>query len=378
MPSPLPFAEVRVGSNEIALLRDGLQAYPAMLEAIAAATQSVCLETYIFRDDRTGQRFITALTERAKAGVRVLLMYDAWGSDLTDDSLARLKSAGVDVVAFHPVRWRGGLGRLLGRMVRRNHRKSLVVDGAVGFTGGLNISDDYAAQHEGGAGWRDTHVRIRGLAARQLEALFLETWRRHAPKRSDVSAFKRPTPVPEAALTVVGNDFANQRKDIRRAYVDAIREAKQFLYFTHAYFLPPSRVVREILRAARRGVRVVLIIAGSTDVKLVLWGARALYPRLLRAGVEIYEWQGRVLHAKTAVADGVWATVGSSNLDAQSLRQNLEINAVVRDAGFGAAVERLFLEDLPHCSRVTRETVRGYGLLQRLASWVAWAARRWL
>ncbi|MDX2009173.1 MAG: phospholipase D-like domain-containing protein [Myxococcaceae bacterium] len=373
-----PYTEVLLGPNRVALLRDGYQAYPAMLDAIGKATSTICLETYILRDDATGRRFLDALAARARAGVEVLVIYDDWGSSVSEASLNALAEAGVKVLPFLPARFSFGLKTVLARLRRRNHRKSLVIDGWVGFTGGLNISDEYAATEDGGHGWRDTHLRLEGPGALELEGLFLSTWRRQKGPRFDDSRFARGRHVACAQLRVVGNEFALHQKAIRKAYVDAIGRASSRIFLTHAYFLPPRRILKSLYKAARRGARVAVIVAATTDVKLVLWGARGLYPKLLKNGVEVYEWQGRVLHAKTAVIDGTWATVGSSNLDALSLRQNLEVNAVVVDRAFGHAMEQLFLEDLLHCERVTLETVTGYGFVRRLASWLAWQLRHWL
>jgi cardiolipin synthase A/B len=373
-----PWAEVVLGPNRVAVLKDGAQAYPSMLQAIARATRTIVLETYILRDDRTGRRFITALEERARAGVTVLLMFDGWGSSVSDESLSGLRDAGVKVVIFSPVRFGFAVQPIFARLMRRNHRKCLVVDGKVGFTGGLNISDDYASVGDGGDGWRDTHMRISGAAAQELEALFLVTWQRQRGPRYDTARFKRPAPPVCAAFKVIGNDFALHRKEIRKAYVAAFNRAHDRVFITQAYFLPPAKLLRDLYRAARRGVRVAVIVAATTDVKLVLWGARGLYPKLLKNGVEVYEWQGRVLHAKTMVVDGTWATVGSSNLDSLSLRRNLEVNAVIEDATFGAAMERLFVDDLTHCERVTPQSIRDGGLLRRFLAWVAYQLRHWL
>lgn len=373
-----PYAEVVLGPNRVALLRDGYQAYPAMLAAIAVAQHTICLETYILRDDRTGMRFIDALCERARAGVEVMLLFDGWGSSVSDISLTQLRSAGVKVHVFLPVRFGLGFKRLAARLRRRNHRKSLIVDGEVGFTGGLNISDEYAAVSDGGEGWRDTHLRVEGSGAIQLEALFLATWRTQKGPRFDEARFVRPRAAACAALAIIGNDFAQDQKAIRKAYLDGIGRAKQRVFLTQAYFLPPGRLLKTLYKAVRRGVRVAVIVAATTDVKLLLWGARGLYPKLLKRGVEVYEWQGRVLHAKTAVIDGTWGTIGSTNLDALSLRQNLEVNAVVVDPAFGQAMERLFVDDLAHCERITLATVKGYGLLHRMLSWFAFQLRHWL
>jgi cardiolipin synthase len=383
-----PYAELRVGPNRVALLKDGFQAYPAMLDAIAAAKQTVCFETYILHDDATGMRFLHALLERAAAGVEVLLMYDFWGSQVSAATLALLRDGKVKVLPFGPFAFTPRLGRYLARVMRRNHRKSLVVDGQVAFTGGLNISDDYAAVEDGGIGWRDTHVRIVGPNAQELERLFLETWRRSKGPPFAEGRFRRLRPAGFANLSFIGNDFALDRKFIRRAYTDAFNSARERICLTHAYFIPPARLLRSLLKAARRGVRVRLIVAAATDVKLVLYATRGLYPKLLNAGVEVYEWQGtsaahvslqpRVLHAKTAVVDGRWTTIGSSNLDPLSLRQNLEVNAIIVDPPFARAVERMFEEDLHSCTPVTRQIVKSWGWLARLLSFIAFRVRHWL
>ncbi len=374
-----PYAEVTVGGERVALLRDGEQAYPAMLAAIAAAKRTICFETYILRDDATGLRFLDALVERASAGVLVLLLYDAWGSRVSEATLERLREAGVVVRPFRPWRFTGSLLRSIAQHRRRNHRKSLVVDGDVAFTGGMNVADDYAPVEDGGAGWRDTHLRIVGPSAQKLETLFLETWRRNHGPRVDASRFVRARAPSASGLRIVGNGFVRDKKQVRTAYLEAFSHAKQRIFVTNAYFLPPARVVRELTAAARRGVRVAVILAATTDVKLVLHAARGLYPKLLRGGIELYEWSdARVLHAKTAVVDGHWTTVGSTNLDPLSLMRNLEVNAIVEDATFGAAAERLFLEDLAGCRRITFDELRRYGPVARLLSWLAWRLRLWL
>lgn len=373
-----PYALATLGPNRVSLLKDGKQAFPAMLAAIAGAQSTLCLESYILKDDLNGTHFVNALIERAQAGVEVLLMFDAWGSDLQPATVGRLREAGVKVLAFRPVRFTPSLARLVALFRRRNHRKSLVVDGRLGFTGGLNLTDDYAAPEDGGLGWRDTHLGIAGPAAQELERLFLETWRAQKGPAFDEARFVRPRAAGSPKLRIIGNYFAVDRKGVRRAYLDAFHHARSRIFLTHAYFMPPKKVLKALIHAAQRGVRVVLVLAASTDVRLVLYAARGLYPRLLKNGVEVYEWKGRVLHAKTAVVDGAWSTVGSANLDAMSLRHNLEVNAVVNDAGFSGAVERLFLEDLEHCERVTLEAMRGYGLVARALSWLAYQLRHWL
>ncbi|MBK7864624.1 MAG: cardiolipin synthase ClsB [Archangiaceae bacterium] len=373
-----PFAEVEVGSNRVALLKDGYQTFPAMLEALRAAQSTLCIETYILRDDRVGDALASVLIERAYAGVEVNLMYDGWGAGVSDAYVTRLRLAGVRVVNFQPVKLLGPLGRLLGRLKRRNHRKAMIIDGRIGFTGGLNLSSDYAAVEDGGRGWRDTHVRIEGPAAVQLERMFLITWRKHKGPRLDEQRYVHPETPPDRRVRIIGNEFRKDRKDIRVAYVAAFNAAKRRIHVTNSYFMPPARVLRGLMRAARRGVEVTLILAGTTDVPLVLLATRGLYAKLLRSGVKVYEWQGRVLHAKTAVVDGAWSTVGSANLDNLSLRQNLEVNAVIEDERFGTAMERLFTQDLYQCTAITRERLDERSLFDRLLSWLAYQVRSWL
>ncbi len=378
-PSPAPYAESKVGPNRVALLKDGAQAFPAMLSAIAAAKNTICFETYILKDDELGMRFLTALIERARAGVEVLLMYDFWGSDVSDKTLGELTLAGVRLLVFRPWKYLGSVSLALSKVSRRNHRKSLTVDGKIGFTGGLNISNDYAPVAEGGGGWRDTHVRIAGPDAQALEKLFLTTWTNNKGPKFDYQRFERRRYAGCENLRVVGNDFAPDRKGIRRAYEEAFEKAQLRICVTNAYFLPPAKMVRALVLAARRGVKVTVILAATTDVKIVLYAARGLYPRLLKNGIEVREWaSGRVLHAKTAVVDGIWATVGSSNLDPLSLRQNLEVNAILTEPSFGAALERMFVEDLEHCRTITMAEVNQFGLFERMLSWIAYRLRHWL
>ena len=375
--SRTPFWETIVGPNEVSLLKDGGQAFPAMLEAIAAAKQTICFESYIILDDVTGLRFLKALMQRAREGVETLLSFDSLSTELATETRARLTAAGVKVLPFEPL----GIFQIFRRLARRNHRKSMVVDGQVAFTGGLNISDDYAAREDGGRGWRDTHVRVRGPAAVELERLFLETWRRHGGPEFDERRFARP-PVPSFdGVRFLSNEFFPGRRDVRRAYTRAITNARKSILLTHAYFVPPVRMLRLLLRAARRKVRVALIVAAATDIPFPLFATRGLYRRLLAAGIEVYEWHGnaegpsRVLHAKTAVIDSSWSTIGSSNFDALSFRENLEVNAVFRDQSVAAGLEELFTEDLRQCTRVT---VPSLGPIRQALANVALRLRRWL
>ncbi|WP_437671863.1 phospholipase D-like domain-containing protein [Sorangium sp. So ce131] len=370
------FAEMTVGAHRLALLKDGAQAYAAMLAAIAGAERTICLETYILRDDRTGRRFAEALAERAAAGVEVSLMFDAWGSSVSSSFLDGLRRAGVRALAFRPIE----LFVPLGKVARRDHRKALIVDGRIAFTGGLNISDDYAAPEDGGAGWRDTHLRLEGPAAAELQYFFLRTWQRAGGAPVEEQRYSYAERRPDPAVQIISNDLPRRRHrhGIRNAYRHAIERARRRILITNAYFLPPLRIIHALSAAARRGVDVRIMVAGTTDVPPVLLASRTIYGHLLDAGVRMLEWRGRVLHAKTAVIDGLWSTVGSSNLDSQSLRMNLEVNAVVMHRGFAGAMERMFADDLAYCREITVAHWARRPFWERAASWTAYLARDWL
>ncbi len=368
------FAEMSVGAHRLTLLRDGAQAFPSMLAAIAGAQRTVCLETYILRDDRTGRRFGAALAERAAAGVEVSLLYDAWGSSVSWSFLQGLREAGVRTLAFRPI----DLAVPFEKVARRDHRKALVVDGRIAFTGGLNISDDYAPASEGGGDWRDTHLRLEGPAAAELQYFYLRTWRRAGGEPLDERRYTHDGRRPDPQVRIAGNELSRRRRTVTREYRHAIHRARRRILLTSAYFLPPLRMIHALAAAARRGVDVRIMVAGTTDVPAVLLASRSIYGRLLAAGARMFEWEGRVLHAKTAVIDGRWSTIGSSNLDAQSLRQNLEVNAIVEHEGFAAAMERMFEEDLASCEEIHLDRWQRRAWWERAASWTAYLARDWL
>jgi cardiolipin synthase len=370
----LAFTEMIVGAHRLALLRDGAEAFPAMLAAIAGARRTVCLETYILRDDRTGRRFGEALAERAEAGVEVNLLYDAWGSSVSSSFVDEMHGAGVRTLAFRPIDFADPFEKLS----RRDHRKALIVDSTIGFTGGLNISDDYAAESEGGAGWRDTHLGFAGPAAAELQYFFMRTWRRAGGAPLDEPRYGYEHRRPDPRVRIATNEHRRSRRSVTHEYRTAITQAKGRILITNAYFLPPLRMIRALSGAARRGVDVQIMVAGTTDVPAVLLAARTIYGHLFEAGVRMFEWRGRVLHAKTAVVDGRWTTIGSSNLDNQSLRKNLEVNAIVEHRGFAAAMERMFKEDLLCCEEIRLDHWQKRPLWERAASWTAYLARDWL
>jgi cardiolipin synthase len=336
--------------NKVQLLVDGVETFPAMLDAIAEAERSVVLASYIFAEDGTGTRFRDALVDRARAGVTVRVSVDGVGSYGTRRSFfAPLEEAGGRVQVYRrPSPWRPRWS-----LRRRDHRKILVIDDAVGFVGGLNIGNDYAPEVWGGGAWHDMHLRVEGPAARALTRMFNRTWRSMTKESWDE---QMALPQRAGAVSVqVLESRMRQRFAIHRAYLRAIRRAKESVRITNAYFVPVQKVQRALRAARRRGVRVQLLLAGRTDVRAAQYAARALYASLMKQDIEIFEWDERVLHAKTAVIDGCWCSVGSYNLNRRSLLHDLEANVACLDPELGARLDAQFDADLQRSRRVDPE-----------------------
>ncbi|MEM7138955.1 MAG: cardiolipin synthase [Myxococcota bacterium] len=342
--------EALVSGNRVTLLRDGEHAFPAMLEAIEHAEHEILLEMYWFGSDRVGRTFAEALSRRAEAGVSVRVIYDAVGSVQSDGRMfAKMRSAGCEVEQYNPIApWRRRFR--IGVINHRDHRKLLVVDRAVGFTGGVNLGDEWAPVSEGGEGWRDDTIRIEGPAVQQMRSIFVDGWNRITqPQTSDRPSMPAPEHAPDSSgirVRVLANHFFRDRRAIRRAYLRRIASATRSVRITNSYFIPDARIRRVLRQAAERGVDVRVIIPGKSDSFPARYAARRLYGRLLRAGIRLYEWHRSVLHSKTAIVDGDWCTVGTYNLDYRSWRFNLEVVAAVEDATVAGALERQFNEDL--------------------------------
>lgn len=352
-----------IPGNRATLLVDGAQAYPAMLAAIAHAERSILLESYIFRADHAGRTFLEALVERAQAGVEVRVLVDGVGSSDTPTSFWEpLLAHRGRVAVFRPLE---GLFRIGRRFWQRDHRKLLVVDDQVAFIGGMNIGDDYAPPEWGGEAWHDAHARIEGPAARGLAHLFQRTWRQL--DRADPG----PRVVPGEVMGDVGVQILEgrltRRHSVRQAYLHAIRKARHTIRITNAYCIPDRAVRRALRGARRRGVRVQMLLAGRTDLRSVQFAGRYLYRVLMRAGIELFEWTERVLHAKSAVIDGRWCSIGSYNLERRSLLHNLEANVACVDAKLGAALEAQFEADLARSQRIDPETWHRRPAFEKLA-----------
>ena len=316
--------------NKLMLLTRGADVYRSMWEAIESARKTVHLETYILHSDNTGEEFARRLAAKARSGVRVRVIYDSIGSLGIDPIFVhRMRNAGVQFLEYHPLApWRPRWSWWL-----RDHRKALTVDSHVAFTGGANICDDHAPLEEGGRDWHDVHVRLEGPAAHELDLLFRALWFKETQRWFQLDDGPSPAAGP-AKVWVVANQELIHRYRIRAAYLDALKAARREVLIANAYFVPDLRTRLALAAAARRGVSVKVLVPGKSDVQSAWYAGRFHYRYLLSRGVRLFEWQGPVLHAKCAVVDGEWGTVGSYNMDHRSLLSNLEVNFNVLDPEF--------------------------------------------
>lgn len=363
--------------NTFKLLENGNAFYPAVEAAIEQAKHEVLLETFILLDDPVGRSLHDKLLAATRRGVKVVILIDGYGSDpLTKEFLDELVAAGVRVHVFDPY------PRLMGMRVhlfRRMHRKLIVIDDELAFVGGINFSEDHLIEY-GDQAKQDYAVRIRGplaphIAAFMRAALQNQRW----PSPPGLG----PLPTEDGAGRLVLRDNQKHRQDIERMYRACLRAARSDVLIANAYFFPGYRLLRELAKAARRGVRVRLVLQGEPDMRIARFAATMLYDYLIDAGVEIYEYCRRPLHAKVACFDDDWVTVGSSNLDPFSLALNLEANVIVRDRALNTAlrqrVERLMQEDcslIPRAAMATRRLRRMWAgvvvfhFLRRFPTWI--------
>ena len=391
-PERLPWALRRVreerfvAGNRLRLLQDGREAFPAMLAAVDRAQTQVLLEMYWFDSNRIGRRFAAALIAAVQRGVEVAVIYDSVGSLGADPTMfVDLASAGVHVLEFNPVApWKKRFR--LSRLTRRDHRKILVVDGVVGFTGGINIGDQWLPEEEEGGDWRDDMAEIEGPAASGLVQCFLATWRRlgglplragtrFGPVEAERSRASEPASKTGQKVRVISEHGYRNWHAISRAYLARIYGAERRIWISNAYFVPDRSVMRAIIRAARRGVDVRILLPGESDVKIADWASRAVWSKLMRRGVRIFLWTRGILHLKTAVIDGRWSTIGTFNLDHLSLRSNLEVNVSVLDEGFGETMEAAFVRDLSRAIEVDRRAFGFRPLGQRILEQCAYRVR---
>jgi cardiolipin synthase len=371
--------------NKTTLLFDGPQAMGAMLDAIRGAQDNINLETYIFDQDELGQQFQQLLIEKQKAGIQVNVMYDGIGSLSTPKAFFdQMRAAGIKLIEFNPISPLKGLKAL--KVNNRDHRKILIVDGKIAFTGGVNISENYSrsslfrsgSRNVDEPGWRDTHIQLEGPAVASMQLLFLDAWA--SQRDGDIPDREYFPPLPEVGdkLVRVLGSVPDGDFQIYKAYLLAIQESKQSIHLTAAYFAPDVQFLDAIKAAARRGVDVKMIFPGISDAGLVLQAGHSFYTELLDAGVKIFELKASVLHAKTGVIDHTWSTVGSSNLDVRSFLHNSEVNLVILGSDFGATMESAFAEDMKNSKEITRESWAARPISEHVKEWAARNFEYWL
>jgi cardiolipin synthase A/B len=376
-----------VVGNKVTLLRDGPATYKSMYQAISGAKSSINVEVYMLENDDMGKQLVAVLAARQESGIQVNLMYDSIGSMHTPpEFFKRLTDAGAKVVEFNPVN--PAKARKDWIVDHRDHRKLTIVDGQIAFTGGINFSSVYSGgsfsrpKRASGADkvpWRDTQVRIEGPVVAEFQKLFLATWEKQKgdplpPKRYLVRIERKGDQIVRA----VGSTPDSKISILHTTLLSAIANADRSIHLTNAYFVPDQELLDQLKAAARRGVDVKLLLPGRTDFWAPLYAGRSHYSDLLKAGVKIYERQDALLHAKTAVIDGVWSTVGSSNLDPRSFATNDEIDAVVLGEDFAEQMEAMFQADIAEATAVTPEEWTHRGLGTRMKETAARLLERWL
>jgi cardiolipin synthase len=368
--------ETLLCNNAVRLLRNGSEAFPAWLAAIEAARIRIAMEMYIFNDDKIGQRFADALSQAARRGVEVRLLYDSVGCrHAAPGFFEAMRQAGVWAVPYHPYRfWRPHFWTL----IRRNHRKTLVCDGKVAFAGGLNISNRWSPESEGGDGWHDAAVEVRGPAVSTIEAVLLRTWNWRSKRRLRLKTkhLGRPLPAGHVPLAVISNREVVDRFAIRRAALHAIRASLGRVYLASPYFVPDPGFLRSLAHAAERGVDVRVLVPKHSDTQTVDLASRATFSRLLPAGVRIFQHRFMV-HTKALLVDDGFVSIGSYNFDHRSLVYNLEMVVNALDRDYNTQVAAMLMADMAAGQEIHWATFRRRSLFERVLERLAYSLRHW-
>ena len=373
-----------IAGNETHLLNDGPKTYQAMFEAVRNARHHVHVETYIFDDGETGKRFAELLLERRRAGVTVRVIYDAVGSMMSgEEFFERLTAQGIEVAEFRPLE-----PATIWRINNRDHRKLVIVDGRVAFTGGINISETYSKGSSSrpgpdkgkDTGWRDTHVEVHGPVVKSLQSIFMETWRRLGKNAEPATQlFPDLGPAGEDLVQVMASDGGDSNEfRIYDAYMAAIAQARQRIWITQAYFAPDEALSKALIEAAARGVDVRIIVPGFTDSSLIFHASRATYDELLKNKVQMFEYKDALLHSKTAVVDGIWSTVGSCNIDPRSFAHNNELNVAIVGRDFARTLEQTFSADLKRTRQIDPAKWEKRGMPAKIKEWFSSLFTYWL
>jgi cardiolipin synthase len=358
-----------VAGNSVIALRNGDEIFPSMLEAIRSARRTITFETYIYWSGKIGAEFADALSERARAGVKVHVLID-WvgGLKMDDELLDGMKRAGVEVCRYHPLHW-----YTLARINNRTHRKLLVVDGRVGFTGGVGIADKWLGHAQDPDHWRDSHFRVEGPAVAQLQAAFMDNWlKTQARVLHGPDYFPALEPAGRHVAQVFQSSPREGSESVRLMYLLSIAAAEKAIHLANSYFVPDDLAVESFVAARARGVAVQIIVPGEhIDAAVTRRASRSRWGPLLEAGVEIFEYQPTMFHCKVMVVDGLWVSVGSTNFDNRSFRLNDEANLNVFDEDFAAIQIRAFEEDLRRARKVSLEEWKNRPLTEKATEVVA-------
>ncbi|HEU5249073.1 MAG TPA: cardiolipin synthase [Thermoanaerobaculia bacterium] len=354
-----------VGGNRVTTLLNGDQIFPAMLDAIRGAKETIDFETYIYWSGDIGQQFADALSERARAGVRVHVLLDWVGSGKAKkEYLDEMREAGVEVEKYHPLKWYH-----LARINNRTHRKLLIVDGRVGFTGGVGIADKWSGNAQDPDHWRDSHFRLEGPAVAQMQAAFMDNWMKTQSKvLHGENYFPRLEPVGASGAQVFKSSPREGSESVRLMYLLSIASARRRLLIANSYFVPDDLSVEALAAARERGVDVEIIVPGTEiDSELTRKASRSRWGELLEKGVEIYEYRPTMYHCKVMVVDDLWVSVGSTNFDNRSFRLNDEANLNVLDGDFAREQTAVFEQDRSRSHRVTLAEWKNRPLWEKLA-----------
>jgi cardiolipin synthase len=357
------------GSNTVDLLLNGDQIFPAILDAIRSAHKTITYAQYFYEHGAMPQQIAEALADRCRAGIRAHVLLDGFGTLLMPAEYREtMTNAGCEVTTFRPLSPLVLLSPFgFGKDNNRSHRRILVVDGRVGFTGGVGVSPKWLGNGRTKGYWRQTDVRVEGPAVASLQGAFVENWLEATGNVLGGEAYF-PQPALRGLVTaqVVHSSPTAGSSSMYTMFLLAISSARHSIYITNPYFLPDGRMTRALTDAAKRGVRVVVLVPGPIDKNIVRHASRAGFGELFEAGIEIYEYQAGLLHAKTMVIDGVWATIGSANLDTRSFALNEEVNLVVYSTDVAVRLERIFADDLVYSRKIDPQTWRQRGIVDRV------------
>lgn len=358
-----------VDGNEITAYQNGVEIFPAMLEAIGSARETITFETFIYWSGKIGREFADSLAERSRAGVKVHVLLDWVGTGKMDDALLKeMEESGVQVLKYHPLRWYN-----LARLNNRTHRKLLVIDGRIGFTGGVGIADEWLGDAQDSLHWRDSHYRVVGPAVAQMQAAFMENWMKTQSRVLHGTEYFPPLDSAGTTLAQVFKSSAGEASEsVRLMYLLSIASAAKSIRLSASYFVPDSLSIATLVSARERGAEVEIVVPGRhIDAHIVRKASKGEWGPLLEAGVRIYEYQPTMYHTKVMVVDDLWVSVGSTNFDNRSFSLNDEANLNILDREFALAQARVFEQDKTRSREITLEMWRQRPWTEKVKEWLA-------